>query len=211
MIEKIFIYLRVSTELQTEESQLFSINQFLKSHPNIEVIPRSNTQREFIDHAKSAFKKIKGSKIPIPRIAFNEMLSRLHEVDGILGFEWDRLQRDEALGIKLMYDLKEGNKKFYDSCNGKIYDYSKWGDRLETAIKSMMAENERNTIHERMMAGIKAYKEKNKRWGRKKYKMNWKRYEEFIAKGMSRRGICLLLGISYKTLQRCIREKKYIL
>lgn len=191
--EKIFIYLRVSTELQDEKSQKTMINNFLKDK-SIEII------HEFVDHAISG-------KAGVDRPAFNEMLLRLDEVDGLCVFDYDRLTRDEERGIMLMYEIRNKGKKVYEARTNSILNFEPMSERVLTVLKSMMAEEERKKIHARQAAGIQTYKDKNGRWGRKTKKINWKKFDEYRELNLSISSIAKLFGISQKTMFRRIKER----
>lgn len=192
--DKIFIYLRVSTELQDEKSQKLIVDEFLKTQ-NVEII------ENFVDHALSG-------KKDVVRPAFNEMLNRLDEVSGICVFDWDRLTRDEEKGIILMYSIKNQNKKVYEARTKQILTFEPMSERILTMLKSMMAEEERKKIHDRQAAGIKAYKEKNRRWGRKIKKVNWKKYDEYRLLGLSNSAISKLFGMNAKTLKKRLKNRE---
>lgn len=192
-IDKIFIYLRVSTELQDEKSQKTIIRDFLKDK-KVEIV------HEFVDHAISG-------KAGIERPSFNEMLLRLDEVDGLCVFDYDRLTRDEERGIMLMYEIKNKQKKIYEARTNSVLNFEPMSERVLTVLKSMMAEEERKKIHARQAAGIQTYKDENGRWGRKTKKINWKKFDEYIELGLSKSAISKLFGISQKTMFRRIKER----
>jgi DNA invertase Pin-like site-specific DNA recombinase len=194
-MDRIFIYLRVSTDLQNEESQIGAINEFLITQ-NVQVIGDP-----FVDHALSG-------KIGIVRPQFNEMLHQLDDVDGICVFDWDRLTRDEEVGVMLMYSIRRKGKKVYEARTRNVLTFEPMSERILTVIKSMMAEEERHKIHDRQAAGIQAYINNYGLWGRKIKKINWKRYDEYMALELPKTNIAKLLGISVKTLYRRLKEKQ---
>lgn len=187
--------MRVSTELQDEESQKTAIQDYLKTQ-KVEVI-----KEPFIDHALSG-------KKGVVRPAYNQMLEQLDEVDGICVFDWDRLTRDEEIGIMLMYLIKKAGKKVFEARTHRILTFEPFEERLLTVFKSMMAEEERKKIHARQAAGIKTYRDKNHRWGPFIKKINWKRYDEYRELGLPKTNIAKLFGISIRTLNRRLKERE---
>jgi DNA invertase Pin-like site-specific DNA recombinase len=193
-MDKIFTYFRVSTDLQDVESQKSAVKSFLKNQ-DVQII------HEFIDLGFSGKKGVE-------RPAFNEMLSRLNEVDGVCLFDYDRLTRDEERGVMLMYEIRSKQKKIYEARTGMILTFEPMTERLLTFVKSMLAEEERKKILDRQASGIKAYKERNGRWGRKKKKLNIKKYEEYQNLGLSKTAIAKLFGMTVPTLKKIIKENK---
>ena len=193
-MDKIFTYFRVSTDLQDVESQKLGVRQFLKNH-DVQIID------EFIDLGFSGKKGVE-------RPAFNEMISRLDEVDGVCLFDYDRLTRNEEIGVLLMYEMRSKSKKIYEARTGMILTFEPMTERLLTFVKSMLAEEERKKILDRQASGIKAYKERNGRWGRKQKKLNAKRYEEYQKLGLSKTATAKLLGMTVPTLKKLLNENQ---
>lgn len=91
-----------------------------------------------------------------------------------------------------MFLLKNSKKSLYIARTKDIRDFSDDSEQLMTIIRSWVSALERKKIKERQIIGIKRYKEKNGRWGRKKtygkYKTPeqfWKNYDEYIKLGIT--------------------------
>jgi len=205
-IERVFSYLRVSTKMQKIDMQRKSIEEFLKTHPNVNVV------KEFIDESYSG-------ALGWERPAFKEMMTQIDDVDGIIIYNWDRLSREEEFAVYLMYSLRRKNKFIYISSTREKLNFDELSIRLKTFVDAAFSERERKRIKQRQMDGIKAYIEKYGRWGpRKKYgialtgariseKRFWKLYEQYRKAGISKAGIARILNISRYTLYKRLNEK----
>lgn len=195
--DDIFVYIRVSTDKQTEkgtyENQESAIKEFLKDK-DVNIV--------------EIFKELGESGANLDRPMMNAMINRLDEVDGICVYDWDRLTRDEEFGVMLMYKMKKLGKKVYESRSRNILKFEEMGERVMTVLKSMIAQEERTKIKARQKMGIKRFKEKNERWGPKIKKINWKKFDEYKELGLANTSICKLMGMSQKTLYRRLKDRQ---
>ncbi|MBA7526077.1 hypothetical protein ES705_18237 [subsurface metagenome] len=202
---KLFDYYRVSTEKQDFGIQKQSIKEFYELNPHKSI-------DSFEDYAMSG-------ALGWERPAFTDMVSRLDEVDGILIYDWDRISREEEFAVSLIYTLRRKKKVVFESNSNKSLDFSKMSDRLTGIIKSMWSEEERLKINKKMKDGIKNYKQKHGRWGRKKVfgvtlsgshlseNQFWNRYEQYRKAKISKSGISRILNMSRQTLYKRLKEK----
>lgn len=202
--EKVFVYYRISTELQNFEMQEKSIEKFVKAK-NLEVIG------EFKDEAMSG-------ALGWERPAFKDMFDKIKAVDGIVLYDWDRISREEEFAVQLMYFLKNKNKFVYESNTGMKLNFNQLQYRIQTFFKSVLASEERLKIKKRQKDGIEAYKENQGRWGPKiKYGKSetgktyskdsfWRLYEQYRMARVSKSAIARILSISRTTLYQRLEE-----
>lgn len=206
-MQKIFTYIRISTDRQaeknTDENQEIAINRFLENK-DVQIIAK--------------FKDIAISGANANRKAFNEMKSRLNEVDAIAVFDIDRLSRDLEIGLELMRLLMAFNIKIYEARTYSIKDLTKDNDQLLYLIGTWYNAQERKKFLDRQKEGISRYRTKNHRWGRSK---NWgknmqgkrldqktfqEEYFKLIEKCISKRGIARILSMHIQTLYERLKE-----
>lgn len=187
-LDRLFAYIRVSTGKQvvagTFENQEKAIKDFLKSL-DVELV------QVFVD------KGVSGSTFDRP--AFQEMLSRLDEVDGVCVYDTDRLARDFDLGLDLMKEFKARRKKLYIAKTGKIIDFNiQREEQLIHVIQSWVAEQERLNIKLRQRQGIERARRAGKHLGRPNVRINWKKYDEYVNVGLPKTKVCCMPDISNK-------------
>lgn len=211
-IIKIFIYYRISTELQNFKSQKKIIESYLESKQN-----KKHEKYEIIDTFKDSDKS--GVLSPEDRPDFKEMINRLDEIDAILCYDWDRISRDVKFATYFMFYLKEEGISIIEGSSGKVLNFDEMGDRIWTYLKSEMSADERKRIKKRQKAGIAAYKDEHDRWGpKKKYgggangdkftkKRFWKKYKTLRLANVSKSAIARLFNISNPTLYKRLKEE----
>lgn len=203
---KIFIYYRVSTDLQDIKMQKNNVSKYLsKEGDNYEVID------VFADKGISGATK--------ERPAFQKMLERLNEVDGIMVYNWDRMSRDEEFATNLMYELRKKGIFVLESDTGQKYNFKEAYHRMITFIKSQEAERERKRHLRRTKDGIATFIDKHNRWGpSKKYGFTsngkplnkekfWYFYETYRLANVSKSAISRILGLSRPTLYKRLDEE----
>lgn len=204
----IFVYYRISSELQNFGAQKKINNNYLKNHPD---------KYRVIDIFKD--EDISGDLGPEDRDEFNKMINRLDEVDAILCFDWDRISRNLRFATYFMFFLQEANISVIEAGSGKILNFDEMGDRIWTYLKSEMGAEERRKIKMRQKAGIEAFRDKYGRWGpKKKYgggpkgdsfskKKFWEKYETMRMANVSKSAIARLFKISPPTLYDRLNEE----
>jgi len=195
-MDRVFAYFRVSTKEQkhmgTDENQRNHIREYSKGKYKI--------VKEFSDLGVSGAER--------DRPGFTSMVNQLHQVDGIIVYDLDRLSRDFEIGLMLMFQLKENRKKLICSRTDSVTDFSRSEDQLIHVIKSWVSEQERVKIKARQMEGIARYRAKNKRWGRYRKTINWKAYDKYRSFGIPRTSIAKMMGMSTATLWKLIKERE---
>jgi len=204
---KIFIYYRISTELQNLKAQKKIINNYLKVQPE--------RKYKILDSFKD---NVSGALGPTERPEFKEMISRLNEIDAILCYDWDRISRDVKFATYFMFYLQESNISVIEANTGRTLNFDEMGDRIWTYLKSEMSSNERKRIKERQKAGIEAFQDEHGYWGpKKKYgggpngdKWNktkfWEKYELLRLANVSKLAISRLFRMSAPTLYDRLKE-----
>lgn len=196
---KVFAYYRVSSSLQeeksTQENQENDMKKYLSKNKEIQV-------KEWLsDLAMTGFND--------NRPKYQEMLDRIDEVDGILIFEKSRITRSLEDGLKLMFYLMKKNKVLIESLSGKITSFNTSEEQLISMIGFWQADYAGKMIKTNQKLGIARKIEKTGSWGRKKVKINWKKYEILLEKlGNNKSAVARTMGISPVTLWRRLKEEQ---
>ena len=193
----IYGYTRVSTELQNTENQKHEIQTFAKSQ-KIKV-------DKWVDEVISSRKSLKERQL-------GKLLKHLKKGDILIASELSRLGRNllEVMGILQrclekdcqIWTLKE-NYKLGADIQSKVLAFA----------FSLAAEIERQLISQRTKESLKRLKDEGKHLGRphgfsyKKLDKKQEKIKELLSKGISKAEISRLVGCSWITLHRYIKEK----
>ena len=194
----VYAYVRVSTQMQDTDSQLFQIETYCNSH-NMK-----------IDKVYS--EKISGVKQPEER-KLGTLLRKCKEGDLIVVSELSRLGRTLYMIMEVL-NLAQKKKFGIYSCKEKF----EHGDNLQSKVIAfafgLAAEIERTLISERTKEALKMKKEQGMKLGRpwKPIEHEWSPLEpkrkyilECLRKGKSHYYICQKLGCHENTLKRFLR------
>jgi site-specific DNA recombinase len=196
MTDKVFVYYRVSTRKQADagtiENQKRAMEKFLKDKDVVVV-------DTFTDEAFSG--------ATTDRPAYQAMLSRLDEVDGIATYDIDRLSRDYQDAAMLCFRLQNSGKKIYLARSGLVEDWSREHNILMQQIMAFGADQERKRIKQRQKEGISRYKAKHGRWGKQTKKVDWKEYDYYVSLKIGKRKIAAMMGMHVSTLYERLKER----
>jgi len=158
------------------------------------------------------FEDIHMSGSDMNRPAFQDMLSQLKKVDGIIIYDVSRFGRNAKEAIPLFLGILNQQKTITLVKNDKTLDFR--GDSemsiyelLLPIIECFQAEEYIKNLHIKQKLGIERYIAKNKRWGRKKIEINWKKFDKMKEFGIPNTSIAKMFGIARSTLIRRINEK----
>lgn len=187
MNKKVALYVRVSTDKQSVDSQLHELQKFCESR-NYEVF------KIYSDVAS-------GAKSQRPML--NELLedARKNKFDIVCAYRFDRIARSSKMLIDLLTEFEHLGIDFI-SYNENVDTSSPLGKAMFTVIGAM-AELERNIIRERVRAGVATAKSKGKRLGRPISRDDQK-IAELRNQGFSIRKIASTLNTSIASVQRSI-------
>ena len=193
----IYGYTRVSTELQNTENQKHEIQTFAKLQ-KIKV-------DKWVDEVISSRKSLKERQL-------GKLLKHLKKGDILIASELSRLGRNllEVMGILQsclekdcqIWTLKE-NYKLGADIQSKVLAFA----------FSLAAEIERQLISQRTKESLKRIKDEGKHLGRphgfsyKKLDAKKEEIKKLLSKGISKAEIARLIGCSWITLHRYIKEK----
>ena len=193
----IYVYYRVSTELQTYESQKVGI---------IDFVNRMNWKidKEYIDEGVSGTILAKKRKL-------GTLLRILHKGDILITSELSRLGRSTSDVINTCQLLVKKGVNCYLVKQGMSIDNTPIG-KMMIAILSAFAEMERDLISQRTIEGLKRCKANGVHLGRpigsknKHLKLEGKEKEilKLVNKNIMKKEICKKLKISFPTLKRFI-------
>ena len=189
-------YIRVSREDEVVENQEIRIREYC-SRKGLELVGF------FKDEAVS------GAVPCLEREGFKAMLKFVEDngVRHIVFLDITRLGRDMADNVAVMQELKRRgltlhfvNQEFLNSINDPAFE------KLLLALFSWFAEYERQMIIERTKAGLERARLQGKRIGRPRKWVDRRKVEYYLRKGLHLTDIARLMGVSYSTLRRRIRE-----
>ncbi|WP_424356697.1 recombinase family protein [Methanocella sp. MCL-LM] len=193
---RVVVYRRVSTDMQTVESQNVTLKRYIEQN-------KCEVTREYIDESKSGDSK--------SRAQYNEMLTHIYDddYDAILCFDDDRLNRDINSGLDLLLKCKEAKKLVIMASTGQVFDYNNDTDMLMGMIKTWVSSNEKAKLRLRVKAGVeRARAERGGTWGAEKKTISLKRYDEYKLMGLSDRKIAKLMNVSRNTLAARLKERE---
>lgn len=193
---KVIAYIRVSTELQNCANQRFEIENYCKKQNWI--------IDEIVEEKISSGKKLKNRKL-------NNLLDRLDKNTILIATEISRIGRNvmEIMNI-FQHCLERGCKVITIKENFNL------GTDIQSKfiayIFSFVAEMERQLISQRTKECLKRLKNEGKHLGRpygfsyRKLQKKHNKIKELLDKRMSKTQIAKLMGCSWTTLHRYIRE-----
>ncbi len=150
MIKKVAIYVRVSTQEQTNENQILRLVEFAQSKEW-----QHDIYREVMSSRKT-------------RPVKQELLAKLRagDYDAVVVYKLDRWARSSTELILETKELLEKNIAFISVSDN--LDFSTATGKLHFQILSAFAEFERELIRERTMEGLRRAKSQGKQMGRPK-------------------------------------------
>lgn len=187
---KASIYARVSTHDQTCDLQLRDLRAMAMQR-GLEIT------REYIDNGQS------GAKVSRP--ALNDMLkdAKRGKFRVLLVWRLDRLGRSLAHLVQLLEDFRVSNIELVSYSEG--LDFSTTTGKLMFQIVSAFAEFERESIRERVRAGVATARAKGKTLGRPRNRVNEsevKQIRELLSSGLSMSQVGQRLNISAASVCR---------
>lgn len=180
-------YARVSTDRQVTDLQINALNS-----AGCEVIHQD-----------------KMSGLKTSRDGLNECLSSLAAGDTLVVWKLDRLGRSLSHLMKVMEDFKTRGIHF-ESLTEKIDTATPSGELLFHVIGAL-AQFERAIIRERVVAGLKATKDKGTVLGRRRVILedDIDRIIEMDLNGSSQTEIAKFMGISQPSVSRILKDKSH--
>ncbi len=195
-MQKTAIYYRVSTDKQDLSSQKQAVESWLNS---LEASKKPTKVTEYIDEG------ISGAKTDRP--AYQKLLDDCSKkkIDTIVVYKLDRFSRNATDAIRTLLDLDECNVAFVSVTQPVLnLGHDNPFRRTMLAAFAEIAEIERQTIVQRVKAGLEAAKQRGIKLGAPK-KIDEAKKEAIIAKrkaGMSYRAIAKELDISFGSVQK---------
>jgi len=189
-------YIRVSLKEEHPENQRIAIEKWASEH-GYRVI-------EWFEDIG-----VSGAIPPWDRQGFKQLLERVKENPRpVLVYELSRLGRTFYETLRTLQELESLNapviavspkESFLQNLDPQVR-------KLIIAIFTWVAERERELLRQRTIEGMLRAKLQGKHIGRPRKEIDWKRFNEYRRKGLSLRDIARLLGISYSTLLRRLKE-----
>ena len=193
----IYGYTRVSTDQQNTENQKHEILTFAKA--------QNLTVNKWVDEVISSRKSLKERRL-------GKTLKHLKKGDILIASELSRLGRNlfEVMGI--LQSCLEKDCQIWT-----LKEHYRLGADIQSKVLafafSLAAEIERQLISQRTKESLKRIKDEGKHLGRphgfsyKKLDKKQEKIKELLSKGISKAEISRLVGCSWITLHRYIKEK----
>ena len=190
----IYIYLRVSTNIQDAQNQLHGINGYCQE--------RGIQPDEIIEDTVSGMIDWRSRRI-------GELLSKAEKGDVLLVAEVSRLARSTLQVLEILKLASERQVSVVVVKNGLTFDNS-MQSRITATILGLAAEIERDFISLRTREALAKRKAAGKQLGRppgsiaKRYKLDEKKteIERYQRLGINRTAIAKLVGVSRPTLRK---------
>lgn len=192
---KVALYARVSTTDQNCEMQLRELREYCERRG-------WEVAGEYVDTGWS------GSKASRPELDRVMKDARLHRFACILVWKVDRFSRSVLHLNQQLADLTTWGVRFIATSQSIDTDQSNPTAKLLLQILGAVAEFERETIRERVKAGMQAARHKGKHCGRPKAVLDRKRVQELQAAGKSVRAIAAQVGVSRAVVGRLLVSLK---
>ena len=195
-MQRAAIYYRVSTDKQDLDSQKQAVESFINA---LEASKKPTKVSEYVDEG------ISGAKTNRP--AYQQLLDDCYKkkIDTIIVYKLDRFSRNATDAIRTLLDLDECNVAFVSVTQPVLnLGHDNPFRRTMLAAFAEIAEIERQTIVQRVKAGLEAAKQRGTKLGAPK-KLNDENTELILEKrkaGMSYRAIAKDLGLSFGSVQK---------
>lgn len=191
------VYLRVSTETQTHDSQEQSCMQWCEAHGMEPVL--------YKDTASGASTSRKSLDALMADV-------RADKVACIVCYKLDRLGRSLMHLAQMAGELEKRKVALICTSQGIDTREENPAGRLQMHVLMAVAEFERSLIRERTKAGMKAARERGSQIGRKPgFKTVHVPVKEFHASGMSMRAWAKAKGLALSTVRREIKNQAAVL
>jgi putative DNA-invertase from lambdoid prophage Rac len=192
MPPRVAVYLRVSTDHQTHDSQEIEMREYCAR--------RGWPEPQWVrDTASGALQSREGLNALM-------VLARRGKIDVLLTFKLDRLARSLSHLAQVLAELQAHRVALICPSQGIDTSNANPAAQLQINILAAVAQFEREIITERVRAGVKAAKEKGVRLGRPKNESGRKKVTSFLAEGLSLSEISRRSGIPRSTVSAIAKE-----
>jgi len=195
MEKRVAIYLRVSTDNQTHESQEAELKEYCER--------RKWTQLQWFRDTASGVKQ--------NRTALNQMMDlvRRGRIDVILAFKLDRIARSLSHLAQIIAEIQTQNVALVCPSQGIDTSNSNPAAHLQLNILAAVAQFERELITERVKAGVKAARERGVKLGRPPTpKCNQTRIVDLAKAGATASEIARSLQMAPSTVRQIVSERR---
>lgn len=192
----VYAYIRVSTDQQNCANQRFEIEQYTDKN-GIEI-------DEWVEETIS-------SKKPLDKRKLGKLLQNLKTSDSIITTEISRLGRSVVEIFNILQICLEKNCTII-TLKENFYLKADISSKMLAFAFGISSEIERQMISQRTLESLKRLKNEGKRLGRpigvtyRKLKRKHNKIVELLNKGVSKSEISRLMGCSWQTLHRYIKE-----
>jgi DNA invertase Pin-like site-specific DNA recombinase len=186
---RVRIYVRVSKTTLNTDNQLYDLRTFVASQAGWDITG------EYVEAVTGS-----GSK---HRVVFERMMvdASKHEFDLLLFWKLDRISRE---GISTTLRYLENLKAWGVGWRSYQEPWLDTGNEMVTGIVlsviSAMAKQERQTLIDRTMAGLRTAKRNGKILGRPRRVIDWERVKDRVANGESVRSVARSMNVSHSLL-----------
>jgi len=190
MGKKVAVYVRVSTKDQSVDMQLNDLERYSRERG-------LNVFKVYEDSGISGTKET--------RPALSELMSdaKKKKFDMVLVWRFDRFARSTKHLVNSLHEFRHLGIDFI-SFQENIDTSSPLGEAIFTII-SAMSTLERDIIAERVKGGLRKARDKGKRLGRPKSKIDISRLIEYRKQNMSIRRIAVEMSLSKGTIEKALK------
>jgi DNA invertase Pin-like site-specific DNA recombinase len=147
----------------------------------------------------------------LDRPEYKKMIEELltnTEIDGLICYDLNRLSINIKAVMNLLFDLEEKKKKLYIARERFVEDWSTQNIIMKKMFLEWMDRDISNKIKINQRTGIQRYRNENQgRWGAPIKDIDWNKYDEYLALGLTMTEIAKLLGVTRKTLYLKLKER----
>lgn len=195
-------YVRVSKEEENPKNQKIAIREFAERHG-------LKITGFFQDIG------ISGSETILEREGFKSLIrfARDNETEAIVIYDITRFGRSmEDVVSTYRWLVKNGFKVFFVKqpfLSQGIYENQPYGEMIEKLMFTILAwaaEMEREMIRIRTIEGLERARREGKRIGRPPAKIDRRKVEDLMRKGVSMKDMSRILGVGYSTIRKYIRK-----
>jgi DNA invertase Pin-like site-specific DNA recombinase len=186
---KVALYLRISTERQTTDSQALELREYCSRRNWTNVV-------EYADTSSGAKFSRKGLDTLMRDV-------RRGRVEAIVAYKLDRLGRSLPHLVQLLSEMTAHRVALVIPQQGIDTSTSNPASQLQLNILAAVAEFEREIIRERVNAGLKAARARGKRLGRPSMlEQHLPRVEGLLQAGMTVSAVARELGLPYSSAHK---------
>ena len=187
---RVGLYCRVSTDVQSIETQLLPLREYA-------------TRRGFIIVGEYSDVGVSGTKDRRPGLDVLMKAARTRDIDAVVVARFDRFARNTTHLVRALEEFQQLGVDFI-SLNDSVDTSTAMGKMVYTFLAAMY-EFERNIIIERVKAGMDRVKKQGKHIGRPRAVFDRDKARLMHKQGLGVRRIAIKLGVNRETVRQALK------